>query len=177
MLIHQRLSCTYTEDRGVINFSSAGLDALLGSNFLFAGARERRAGGHGNGGLSFSTASGEHSARPPRDSEYVYRSVHPPLDSPLPTHGSLGVSLLAENGRRDKPRHKGKLSSTTRHGNRVAGRGVAAREEERNGRFIFQKGAQAKIYVYSHLLTRPRFFFRALLIHMAIGERTPTFRF
>lgn len=91
------------------------------------------------------------------------RTTSRPTSRAYPSNPSVSGLLVrpARNGRRDKPRHKRKLSSTTRHGNRVAGRGVATREE-RSGRFIFQKGAERpKIYVYSHLLTRPTVFLRA----------------
>lgn len=100
---------------------------------------------------------------PPGFRVYVQKrtTIQPPLFSPLRNPGTESPASLCSrwNGRCDKVRHKGKLSSTTRHGNRVAGRGIATREE-RNGRFIFQKGAQPKIYVYSHLLTRTTVFLR-----------------
>lgn len=133
-------------------------DVHISRSKLSSLARERaslcmiegvRGTGSQRGSLSFSSASGKRVRDEAlRDSEYV-RESYP-----------SATSLIAHpcTARRRPPSrcpacpemtnvtchgHKGKLSSTTRHGNRVAlaGHAVATREEK-SGRFISQKGAR-----------------------------------
>lgn len=102
--------------------------------------------------------------RPPPSS---FVQTPPPTSAPSYTHRrpfsvvppscrSLTMVLL-EMTNVTRHRYKGKLSSTTRHGNRVAP-AMLSRCEKKRAEGLFLRRERAKIYVLSRLLTRARGF-------------------
>lgn len=152
------------EESSVINSSSTyeelwdGLWSCVLRNFLFATEKGHETTVSHSLGFPASIRSD-----PPGISEYVYRSassLSPTL--PQPWGPEISGLLSRWNGRRDKTQHKGKLSSTTRHGNRVAGRGVVATRRTRKERKVyFSGGSKRPRFMYALTCWRgARFFFR-----------------